>query len=52
MVEEMNARLFEVLSETGGLAIPLQPDRGPQLNLRRGDGPRAADFPAALYARE
>jgi N-acetylglucosamine-6-sulfatase len=51
-VEEMNARLFEVLAETGGLAIPLQPDRGPQLNLRRADGPRAADFPAALYARE
>jgi N-acetylglucosamine-6-sulfatase len=51
-VEEMNARLFEVLAETGGLAIPLQPDRGPQLNLRRAEGPRAADFPAALYARE
>jgi N-acetylglucosamine-6-sulfatase len=48
-VEEMNARLFRVLEETGGLAIPLRPDRGGQLNLRRADGPRAADFPAELY---
>jgi N-acetylglucosamine-6-sulfatase len=47
--EEMNARLFELLEETGGLAIPLQADRGPQLNLRRADGQHAADFPAALY---
>jgi N-acetylglucosamine-6-sulfatase len=51
-VEEMNARLFRMLGETGGLAIPLQPDRGPQLRLRRDDGSRAADFPAAFYARE
>jgi N-acetylglucosamine-6-sulfatase len=50
--EEMNARLFRVLEETAGLAIPLQPDRGPQLNLRRADGSRAADFPPQLYARE
>ncbi|MND09594.1 hypothetical protein D3C83_330520 [compost metagenome] len=51
-VTEMNARLFQVLEETDGLAIPLQPDRGPQLNLRRGDGPRAADFPPALYVTQ
>jgi N-acetylglucosamine-6-sulfatase len=48
-VAAMNARLFRILEESDGLAIPLRPDRGPQLNLRRGDGPRAADFPEALY---
>jgi N-acetylglucosamine-6-sulfatase len=51
-VEAMNARLFEVLEESGGLAIPLRPDRGPQLGLRRADGPHAADFPAAAYVAE
>jgi N-acetylglucosamine-6-sulfatase len=51
-IEAMNARLFEVLEETAGLAIPLRPDRGPQLGLRRSDGPRAADFPAAMYVAE
>jgi N-acetylglucosamine-6-sulfatase len=49
MAEQLNARLFAVLAETGGMAIPLQPDRGRQLNLRRRDGSRAADFPPAIY---
>ena len=51
-VEEMNARLFRVLEETGGLDIPLRPDRGPRLVWRRDGGSRAADFPAASYVRE
>ena len=48
-VDEMNARLFRVLADSGGLSIPLQPDRGGQLNLRREDASRAADFPPAFY---
>jgi hypothetical protein len=48
----MNARLFRVLADSGGLSIPLQPDRGGQLNLRRADGSHAADFPAELYVME
>jgi N-acetylglucosamine-6-sulfatase len=51
-IEAMNARLFQVLEATGGLAVPLRPDRGPQLGLRRADGPRAADFPARSYVPE
>ena len=51
-VEEMNERLFRLLEESEGLTIPLGPDRGAQLNLRRRDGSRAADFPAALYDGE
>jgi N-acetylglucosamine-6-sulfatase len=51
-VTAMNARLFQVLEEAGGLAITLRPDSGPQLDLRRADGPRAADFPAASYVAE
>jgi len=49
IVREMNARLFRVLDETGGMAIPLQPDRGGQQHLRREDGSRAFDFSEAFY---
>lgn len=48
-VREMNARLFRVLEETGGMSIPLQPDRGGQQHLRRDDGSHAFDFPEAFY---
>jgi N-acetylglucosamine-6-sulfatase len=49
-VKTMNARLFTILDETGGLSIPLYPDRGGRQNKRRpGDGgQKAADFPPAL----
>ena len=45
---EMNQKLFETLAATGGMYIPLYPDRGRQQNLRlrRGSGPAA--FPSHL----
>ena len=49
-VREMNRRLFTILEDTQGLYIPLNPDRGGSQNLRRPDGPRAADFPVEFYA--
>jgi N-acetylglucosamine-6-sulfatase len=49
VVRRLNARLFEVLQETGGMAIPLQPDRGAPNNLRRTNGAPAAGFPAEYY---
>jgi len=48
VVRSMNQRLFEILAQTGGMQIPLYPDRGGQSNLRRKTGPKAADFPPEL----
>jgi len=48
VVRSMNQRLFEILEQTGGMQIPLYPDRGGQSNLRRKTGPKAADFPPEL----
>ncbi len=50
IVAEMNGRLFRMLGETGGLSIPLYPDRGAPGNLRNARGSRAAEFPAELLA--
>lgn len=49
--EELRARLWKVLEETGGMYIPLQPDRGGQLNLRHPDRSKAAEFPGAMKPR-
>ena len=46
----MNGQLFETLASTGGLYIPLAPDRGGSQNLRRRDGAKAADFPPYFFA--
>jgi N-acetylglucosamine-6-sulfatase len=48
IVQQMNRRLFEVLRETDGMAIPLLPDRGKQSNLRRKGRSEAAEFPPEL----
>lgn len=48
VVRSMNQRLFEVLEQTGGMQMPLYPDRGGQQNLRRKTGSRAAEFPPEL----
>jgi N-acetylglucosamine-6-sulfatase len=50
MATQMSARMFELLSSTNGLSIPLNPDAGPVLNLRRPGGSRAADFPPSLVS--
>ncbi len=49
--KRMNARLFEILKETGGLSMPLYPDRGGNSELRDENGPAAVDFPKALKKR-
>jgi N-acetylglucosamine-6-sulfatase len=48
VVRQLNQRLFEKLEATGGMWIPLKPDRGGSANLRRTGGSRPADFPAHL----
>jgi len=45
LLRQMNQRLFAVLQETGGMFIPLQPDRGGSQNLRRAGGSPPASFP-------
>ena len=48
IAKDMNAKLFQVLESTGGMSIPLYPDRGNQSRQRHPDRSKAADFPDAL----
>jgi len=50
-VARLNTQLFETLAATGGMYIPLAPDRGGSQNLRRRGGSKAADFPPGVFAR-
>ena len=47
---KLNAQLFETLASTGGLYIPIGPDRGNSQNLRRSSGPKQAEFPPYFFA--
>ena len=49
-VARLNAELFDTLAATGGLYIPLAPDRGAAQNLRRRSAAKAADFPPYFFA--
>jgi N-acetylglucosamine-6-sulfatase len=49
VVTAMNGQLFDLLAATGGMYIPLAPDRGAVLNLRRRGGSTAADFPGERF---
>ncbi len=48
VIKEMKDKLFSTLIDTGGMYIPLYPDRGSQQNLRRRTGSKPADFPEKL----
>jgi N-acetylglucosamine-6-sulfatase len=50
-VRQMSDRLFALLAETDGRAIPLYPDRGPVFNIRAPGAERAAPFPPVLIAK-
>ena len=49
-VQQMSGRLFALLAETNGTAIPLYPDRGPVIGLRAPDAHAAAPFPPVFIA--
>ncbi|HEY0944564.1 MAG TPA: sulfatase [Opitutaceae bacterium] len=51
IVRQMNRRLFELLQESEGMAIPLRADSGGANNLRRADGAKPADFPPELIRK-
>jgi N-acetylglucosamine-6-sulfatase len=48
---DMSARLFALLAETNGTAIPLYPDRGPVFGLRAPEAAGAAPFPPVFVAQ-
>jgi N-acetylglucosamine-6-sulfatase len=48
VVQKMNKQLFTELERSGGMYIPLDPDRGAQENLRRKSGSPPAKFPQWL----
>ncbi len=51
VIKEMRDRLFKTLEETGGLSMPLWPDRGGQNSLRNPDASKGSDFPPELVRR-
>jgi N-acetylglucosamine-6-sulfatase len=48
VVTGMRNRLFEVLEQTGGMSMPIYPDRGASSNRRSPNRTKAAEFPAEL----
>lgn len=48
VVNEMRTRLFQILEETGGMSMPLYPDRGGSSNRRSPRRSKAAEFPEEL----
>jgi N-acetylglucosamine-6-sulfatase len=49
IAQEMRRKLFETLEKTGGMHMPMYPDRGGQNRLRNPHGSHAADFPEEFY---
>lgn len=48
VAKDLNWQLSDVLQKSGGMYIPLYPDRGNQQNKRRRNGAKPADFPQEL----
>jgi N-acetylglucosamine-6-sulfatase len=48
IVKSMNGRLFELLASTGGMNMPLYPDKGGRSNLRHPGRSKAAEFPDSM----
>jgi N-acetylglucosamine-6-sulfatase len=49
IVNEMRKKLWETLEKTGGMQMPMYPDRGAQNGLRNPAASHAADFASELY---
>lgn len=49
--KQMSDRMFALLAETNGTAIPLYPDRGPVFGVRAPGDERAAPFPPVLVSK-
>jgi N-acetylglucosamine-6-sulfatase len=51
VVKQLRRQMFELLERTQGLSIPVKPAQWGQQNLRREDGPAAAEFPPELIKK-
>ena len=51
VVKQLREQLFNILSRTNGMYIPLYPARHGQQNLRRENGSKAAEFPPNLIKK-
>jgi len=51
LIKQMRERLFDLLEETNGMNIPLQRDRGAQMNRRNPDKSKPAQFPPELQGK-
>jgi len=49
LAQRLNTEFFDLLKQTDGMYIPLQPDRGGVNNLRRKGGGKKAEFPPQFY---
>jgi N-acetylglucosamine-6-sulfatase len=49
LAERMSGKLFQLLEETEGMAIPLSADAGERNELRNPAGPPAAPFPPSFF---
>ena len=52
LAEKMRKKLFEELEKINGMEIPLFPDKGGSMNLRREAGSPAAEFPQNLLRKK
>lgn len=51
LIKQMRERLFDLLEQTNGMNIPLQRDRGGQMNRRNPNKSKPAQFPPELEAK-
>ena len=51
VIKQLREKLFETLTKSGGMFIPLYPARHGQQNLRRETGSKAAEFPPDLLKK-
>ena len=51
IVKEMRERLFDILERTNGMNIPLQRDKGAQMNKRNPEKDKAAEFPKEFQGK-
>jgi len=49
IAQEMRTNLFQTLEKSGGMHMPMYPDRGGQNRLRNPHGSHVADFPEEFY---
>ncbi len=48
LADSMRRQLFDVLEQTNGMSIPMRPDRGNAMNLRKATGSPPANFPPQM----